>query len=63
MFKFKTGLQKGLLSALRLSGPLVRDKMYRARKNSIDKKRVVVYLMVARDLFNYSQLWEPIDFK
>jgi SGNH hydrolase-like domain, acetyltransferase AlgX len=44
-------------------GPLVRDKMYRARKNSIDKKRVVIYLMVARDLFNYSQLWEPVDFK
>jgi alginate O-acetyltransferase complex protein AlgJ len=44
-------------------GPLVRDKMYRARKNSIDKKRVVIYLMVARDLYNYSQLWEPVDFK
>jgi alginate O-acetyltransferase complex protein AlgJ len=44
-------------------GPLVREKMYRARKNSIDKKRVVIYLMVARDLYNYSQLWEPVDFK
>lgn len=44
-------------------GPLVRDKMYRARKNSIDKKRVVIYMMVARDLFNYGQLWEPVDFK
>jgi hypothetical protein len=44
-------------------GPLVREKMYRARKDSIDKKRVIIYMMVARDLFNYSQLWEPVDFK
>ncbi|HMD68409.1 MAG TPA: hypothetical protein VKF42_05965 [Chitinivibrionales bacterium] len=44
-------------------GPLVRDKFYRARKNMLDKKRVVIYLMVARDLFNYSQLWQPMETK
>jgi alginate O-acetyltransferase complex protein AlgJ len=44
-------------------GPLVRDKFYRARKNVLDKKRVVIYMMVARDLFNYSQLWQPMDTK
>jgi alginate O-acetyltransferase complex protein AlgJ len=44
-------------------GPLVRDKFYRARKNMLDKKRVVIYMMVARDLFNYSQLWQPMETK
>ncbi len=44
-------------------GPLVRDKFYRARKNALDKKRVVIYMMVSRDLFNYSQLWQPLDTK
>jgi alginate O-acetyltransferase complex protein AlgJ len=44
-------------------GPLVRDKMYRARKNDLDKKRVVVYMMVARDLYDYSQRWLPMEIK
>lgn len=44
-------------------GPLVRDKFYRARKNTLDKKRVVIYMMVARDLYNYSQLWQPLETK
>ncbi|MBN1128068.1 MAG: hypothetical protein JXA71_03735 [Chitinispirillaceae bacterium] len=44
-------------------GPLVRDKMLRARKNDLPKKRLVVYLMVARDLFNYSQSWLPMESK
>jgi hypothetical protein len=42
-------------------GPLVRDKMVRARKNDLAKKRLVVYLMVARDLYNYSQDWLPLE--
>lgn len=44
-------------------GPLVRDKMLRARKNDLSKKRLVVYMMVARDLYNYSQLWQPLETK
>jgi alginate O-acetyltransferase complex protein AlgJ len=44
-------------------GPLVRDKFYRARKNNLDKKRVVIYMMVSRDLYNYSQLWQPMEMK
>jgi alginate O-acetyltransferase complex protein AlgJ len=44
-------------------GPLVRDKMLRARKNMLSKKRVVVYLMAARDLYHYSQHWEPVEEK
>jgi hypothetical protein len=42
-------------------GPLVRDKMLRARKNYLAKKKLVVYLMVARDLYNYSQNWLPLE--
>jgi hypothetical protein len=44
-------------------GPLVRDKFYRARKNNLDRKRVVIYMMVSRDLYNYSQLWQPMETK
>jgi SGNH hydrolase-like domain, acetyltransferase AlgX len=44
-------------------GPLVRDKMLRARKADLPKKRLVIYMMVARDLYNYSQLWQPLDTK
>jgi hypothetical protein len=44
-------------------GPLVRDKFYRARKNNLDGKRVVIYMMVSRDLYNYSQLWLPLETK
>jgi hypothetical protein len=44
-------------------GPLVRDKMLHARKNYLPKKRLVVYMMVARDLYNYAQNWQPMDNK
>jgi alginate O-acetyltransferase complex protein AlgJ len=44
-------------------GPLVRDKMLRARSNYLPKKRLVIYLMVARDLYNYSQTWLPLEIK
>lgn len=42
-------------------GPLVRAKMLRSRKEYMNNKRVVIYLMVDRDLYNYSQGWESID--
>jgi hypothetical protein len=44
-------------------GPLVRDKMVRARKKDFSKKKLVIYMMVARDLFNYSQNWLPLESK
>ncbi len=44
-------------------GPLVRDKMFKARKTTLAKKRVVIYLMTARDLYHYSQHWEPVEEK
>jgi alginate O-acetyltransferase complex protein AlgJ len=42
-------------------GPLVRNKMLRARKNDLGAKRLVIYMMVARDLYNYAQSWEPLE--
>lgn len=44
-------------------GPLVRHKMLRARKDDLGAKRLVVYIMVARDLYNYSQGWKELDMK
>jgi alginate O-acetyltransferase complex protein AlgJ len=41
-------------------GPLVRNKMIRARSKDFGKKRVLVYMMVARDLYDYSQGWEKL---
>ena len=41
-------------------GPMVRRKMLRSRGKYLDRKRVVVYLMVARDLYKYSQGWDPL---
>jgi hypothetical protein len=44
-------------------GPLVRETFYRARKDKLDKKCLVIYLMVSRDLYNYGQLWQPLEIK
>lgn len=44
-------------------GPLVREKAMKARADDLNYKRIVVYLMSARDLFNYSQNWEPFPEK
>ncbi len=44
-------------------GPLVRDKLVRVRQKVLAQKRVVIYLMAARDLYNYSQGWLPLTVK
>jgi len=41
-------------------GPMVRQKMLRARGKVLDRKRVVIYMMVSRDLYNYAQGWESL---
>jgi alginate O-acetyltransferase complex protein AlgJ len=38
-------------------GPLVREKMLRSRSNDLGHKRLIIYMMVARDLFDYAQGW------
>jgi alginate O-acetyltransferase complex protein AlgJ len=42
-------------------GPMVRQKMLRARQKYLDRKRVVIYMMVARDLYKYAQGWETLS--
>lgn len=42
-------------------GPMVRRKMLRARRKYLDRKRLVIYMMVARDLFGYAQGWESFS--
>ncbi len=44
-------------------GPLVRNKMLRARKDDLKYKRLVVYVMVARDLYDYAMGWKPLKVK
>jgi alginate O-acetyltransferase complex protein AlgJ len=44
-------------------GPLVRNKMLRARKDDLQYKRLVVYVMVARDLYDYAMGWKPLKVK
>jgi alginate O-acetyltransferase complex protein AlgJ len=55
----KTGLGVDIITSWG-GGPLVRNKMIRARSKDFDKKRVLIYMMVARDLYNYSQGWEKL---
>ncbi len=58
----KTGLPVDIVTSWG-GGPLVRRKMLRARKDDLGAKRVVVYVMVARDLYNYSQGWKELKVK
>lgn len=39
-------------------GPLVRSKAMRVREKNLPNKKLVIYMMVARDLYNYSQNWD-----
>ncbi len=56
----ETGLPVDIITSWG-GGPLVRDKMLRARKNVLGKKKIVIYLMTARDLYKYSQHWKPVE--
>jgi alginate O-acetyltransferase complex protein AlgJ len=39
-------------------GPMVRQKAMKAREKNIESKKLIIYMMTDRDLFNYSQSWE-----
>jgi alginate O-acetyltransferase complex protein AlgJ len=41
-------------------GPNVRQKLMRRGAAALDGKKLVVWLMTARDLYNYWEAWEPI---
>lgn len=56
----KTNLQIDIITSWG-GGPLVRNKALRMRQNELSSKRLVVYMMVSRDIFNYSLEWEPLS--
>jgi hypothetical protein len=37
------------------------NKMIRVKKNTLGVKRLVIYMMTARDLYDYSQGWEKLS--
>jgi hypothetical protein len=41
-------------------GPNVRHKLMRRGKAALSSKRLVVWIMTARDLYNYWEAWEPL---
>ncbi|MBD3393006.1 MAG: hypothetical protein GF418_12930 [Chitinivibrionales bacterium] len=56
----QTGCQTGHLISWG-GGPLVREQLARRAEKTLPSKRLVIYVMVARDLYNYKQGWA--DFK
>lgn len=41
-------------------GPNVRNKLLRRGKEALESKRVVIWVMTARDLYDYWEDWEPL---
>ena len=58
----KTGIPVEVITSWG-GGPLVRDKLVRMRQQVLAQKRVVIYMMAARDLYNYGQGWLPLTTK
>ena len=42
-------------------GPNVRGKLLRRGVEALAKKRLVVWMMISRDLFNYWEDWKPVE--
>ncbi|HVR63782.1 MAG TPA: hypothetical protein VMU50_17895 [Polyangia bacterium] len=44
-------------------GPNVRQKLMRRGAGALDSKKLVIWMMTARDLYNYWENWEPLSAK
>ncbi|HEX3698378.1 MAG TPA: hypothetical protein VH374_23600 [Polyangia bacterium] len=44
-------------------GPNVRQKLMRRGAAALDSKKLVIWMMTARDLYNYWENWEPLSTK
>ena len=44
-------------------GPNVRQKLMRRGVEALATKKLVVWIMTARDLYNYWEEWEPLKLK
>jgi|WetSurMetagenome_2_1015567.scaffolds.fasta_scaffold17538_2 hypothetical protein len=56
----KSGLPVDVLTGWG-GGPMIMNKMIRVKKNTLGAKRLVIYMMTARDLYDYSQGWEKLN--
>jgi alginate O-acetyltransferase complex protein AlgJ len=56
----KSGLPVDILTGWG-GGPMIMNKMIRVKKNTLGVKRLVIYMMTARDLYDYSQGWEKLS--
>jgi alginate O-acetyltransferase complex protein AlgJ len=58
----KTGLGVDIITSWG-GGPLVRRRAYKARHKYMPYKRVLIYMMAARDLWQYQQGWTKVEYK
>ena len=56
----RTGLPLDMLTSWG-GGPMIMNKMVRLRTKTMGQKRLVIYMMTARDLYNYTQGWEKLN--
>jgi hypothetical protein len=56
----KSGLPVDILTGWG-GGPMIMNKMIRVKKNTLGAKRLVIFIMTARDLYDYSQGWEKLN--
>ena len=55
----KTGLPVDILTGWG-GGPMIMNKMIRIKKNTLGVKRLVIFMMTSRDLYDYSLGWEKL---
>jgi hypothetical protein len=56
----KTGIPIDIITSWG-GGPMVRERLVRQRLQSLGSKKLIIYMMVERDLFNYEQGWSKLD--
>jgi alginate O-acetyltransferase complex protein AlgJ len=44
-------------------GPNVREKLLRRGVDKLDRKKLVIWMMTARDLYDHAEGWQPLDQK
>jgi alginate O-acetyltransferase complex protein AlgJ len=42
-------------------GPNVRQKLMRRGADALDSKKLVIWIMTARDLYDHWENWEPLS--
>jgi alginate O-acetyltransferase complex protein AlgJ len=55
----KSGLPVDIITSWG-GGPMIINKVIRLRKNEMANKKLLIYMMTDRDLYNYAQGWEKL---